>query len=45
MVFHFDIVSLSFNREEVRAPIPQKQEILVEPEPLFGGEFSLLTLL
>ncbi|XP_015300351.1 UBX domain-containing protein 7 isoform X2 [Macaca thibetana thibetana] len=22
--------------EEVRAPIPQKQEILVEPEPLFG---------
>ncbi|EDK97785.1 mCG129950, isoform CRA_c [Mus musculus] len=28
--------------EEVRAPIPQKQEILVEPEPLFGGKFSLL---
>nr|XP_028699369.1 UBX domain-containing protein 7 isoform X2 [Macaca mulatta] len=24
-------------REEVRAPIPQKQEILVEPEPLFGA--------
>ncbi|KAL4691744.1 hypothetical protein H8958_003556 [Nasalis larvatus] len=23
--------------EEVRAPIPQKQEILVEPEPLFGA--------
>lgn len=22
---------------EVRAPIPQKQDILVEPEPLFGG--------
>lgn len=25
-------------RDEVRAPIPQKQEILVEPEPLFGGK-------
>ncbi|XP_064123457.1 UBX domain-containing protein 7 isoform X3 [Loxodonta africana] len=24
--------------EEVRAPIPQKQEILVEPEPLFGAQ-------
>ncbi|KAM6357759.1 UBX domain-containing protein 7 isoform 3-T6 [Alca torda] len=24
--------------DEVRAPIPQKQEILVEPEPLFGDE-------
>ncbi|XP_043557711.1 UBX domain-containing protein 7 isoform X3 [Chiloscyllium plagiosum] len=24
-------------RDEVRAPIPQKQEILVEPEPLFGA--------
>ncbi|KAG8135894.1 putative UBX domain-containing protein [Naja naja] len=23
--------------DEVRAPIPQKQEILVEPEPLFGA--------
>lgn len=28
------------NREEVRAPIPQKQEILVEPEPLFGGKLT-----
>ncbi|XP_038300531.1 UBX domain-containing protein 7 isoform X1 [Canis lupus familiaris] len=26
--------------EEVRAPIPQKQEILVEPEPLFGDILS-----
>uniref|UniRef100_A0A286XJ13 UBX domain-containing protein 7 n=1 Tax=Cavia porcellus TaxID=10141 RepID=A0A286XJ13_CAVPO len=26
----------SHPEEEVRAPIPQKQEILVEPEPLFG---------
>lgn len=25
-------------RDEVRAPIPQKQDILVEPEPLFGGK-------
>ncbi|KAM9128023.1 UBX domain-containing protein 7 isoform 1-T1 [Pangshura tecta] len=25
------------DRDEVRAPIPQKQEILVEPEPLFGA--------
>ncbi|XP_078065363.1 UBX domain-containing protein 7 isoform X3 [Mustelus asterias] len=24
-------------QDEVRAPIPQKQEILVEPEPLFGA--------
>uniref|UniRef100_A0A4W4G8K3 UBX domain-containing protein n=1 Tax=Electrophorus electricus TaxID=8005 RepID=A0A4W4G8K3_ELEEL len=24
------------NRDDVRAPIPQKQDILVEPEPLFG---------
>ncbi|OXB83475.1 UNVERIFIED_CONTAM: hypothetical protein H355_006322 [Colinus virginianus] len=26
-----------FTVDEVRAPIPQKQEILVEPEPLFGA--------
>nr|XP_033813829.1 UBX domain-containing protein 7 isoform X2 [Geotrypetes seraphini] len=25
------------SEDEVRAPIPQKQEILVEPEPLFGA--------
>lgn len=36
----FDIFPPFFNREEVRAPIPQKQEILVEPEPLFGGKFN-----
>lgn len=28
--------------DEVRAPIPQKQEILVEPEPLFGGRLVFL---
>ncbi|KAI4897688.1 hypothetical protein NFI96_015713, partial [Prochilodus magdalenae] len=27
---------LPHTEDEVRAPIPQKQEILVEPEPLFG---------
>ena len=31
-----------FDRDEVRAPIPQKQEILVEPEPLFGGRLVFL---
>ena len=28
----------------MRAPIPQKQDILVEPEPLFGGITLLLFL-
>ncbi|MCJ8745324.1 hypothetical protein PDJAM_G00128880 [Pangasius djambal] len=28
--------SRCLSEDEVRAPIPQKQEILVEPEPLFG---------
>lgn len=31
------VVVVVFYYSEVRAPIPQKQDILVEPEPLFGG--------
>lgn len=31
------IMQFSLFLSEVRAPIPQKQDILVEPEPLFGG--------
>ncbi|CAM9719926.1 unnamed protein product [Lampetra fluviatilis] len=29
--------SRSHSRGEVRAPIPQKQEVLVDPEPIFGA--------
>lgn len=32
-----NIIYVVFCLSEVRAPIPQKQDILVEPEPLFGG--------
>lgn len=39
IISHF---SFLFDRDEVRAPIPQKQEILVEPEPLFGGRLVFL---
>lgn len=40
-----DGVFLNPDRDEVRAPIPQKQEILVEPEPLFGGDLSRVLLI
>ncbi|KAL2301004.1 hypothetical protein Nmel_011560 [Mimus melanotis] len=30
-------LEMAVTMDEVRAPIPQKQEILVEPEPLFGA--------
>lgn len=37
LCFEFDCCVLLSGRDDVRAPIPQKQDILVEPEPLFGG--------
>lgn len=36
-----NIIYVVFCLSEVRAPIPQKQDILVEPEPLFGGIMRL----
>jgi len=42
MCVFFFFSSFLFDRDEVRAPIPQKQEILVEPEPLFGGRLVFL---
>ncbi len=41
----FYTVYVSVYLSEVRAPIPQKQDILVEPEPLFGGITLLLFFL
>ncbi|KAI2667449.1 UBX domain-containing protein 7 [Labeo rohita] len=34
--FEIECCVLPSGRDDVRAPIPQKQDILVEPEPLFG---------
>lgn len=45
VITFFAIVCVFFLRDDVRAPIPQKQDILVEPEPLFGGKNSASMLL
>ncbi len=43
LCFEFECCVLLSGRDDVRAPIPQKQDILVEPEPLFGGTVHIYT--